>query len=260
MTYLLFPAFILLTISGFSQGLGSLENNLLQKFNQIEHWSRDSVTPGKYDSLQYANKVFQKTLFHYASTNPNTIHATFTQLKNAGLTIATSSDGLFRIYSWDTQTGGTMRFFSNVYQYKDEHGVYARADPQHTGDDAGAFYSDIYRLPANGKIYYLAIYHAILSTKDCMQGIQTFSIRGHSLDDSVRIIKTSKGLANGIDFEYDFFSVVSRPERPVHLIDYDSAKRIIRIPVVTDDGAVTKRSILYRFTGQYFQHISQSPE
>jgi len=258
---LLSLAFIFLTLSGFGQDLHAIEMDLLQKFSQIQRWSayRGGIDTSSYDSLEQANEKFEKALFHYASTNPNTIHAAFTQLKDSGLIIATSNDGRFRIYSWDTEQGGTMHFFSNIYQYKDAQGVYAHADPPREEGDPGYFCSDIYTLPAIGKKYYLAINQAIFSTKDCRQSIQVFAIAHHALDDSVRIIKTPNGLVSSIDVDYNFISVVEdHLERPVHLIDYDPVKKIIRIPVVKDNGTVTKGTLHYQFTGRHFQYIRQS--
>ena len=84
-----------------------------------------------------------------------------------------------------------------------------------------------------------------------------FKIRGDSLDNRVKLIKTNEGLTNTLGFEYNFFSVVDRKERPLKLILYDAATRSIRLPVVIVDdkdplGRVTNKFITYRFNGAYF--------
>jgi hypothetical protein len=60
-------------------------------------------------------------------------------------------------------------------------------------------------------------------------------------------------LKNTLGFGFDFFSVVDRPDRPVQLIKYDGVKKTLTIPVVLEDGKVTGRTIVYQFTGQYFE-------
>jgi len=57
-------------------------------------------------------------------------------------------------------------------------------------------------------------------------------------------------------FEFDFFSVIDKSERPVKLIYYDKDKKTLRIPVVLDKGVVTNRFITYQFTGRYFEKIN----
>jgi hypothetical protein len=56
-----------------------------------------------------------------------------------------------------------------------------------------------------------------------------------------------------ISVEFDFFSVVDRPERPLKLIKFDKTKTIIYIPVVYEDGKVTDKFIQYKFNGKYFE-------
>jgi len=258
---LLSLALALFALSGFGQDLHAIEQDLLQKYDQIHHWSpyNNSENYNHYDSLEKANAVFKATLLHYATTYPATLNAAFRRLTKAGLMITTSSDSLFRIYSWDTETGGTLHYFSNIYQYKNAHGVHARPGPPPPPEDAEkygvVYYSNIYTLPVNGKRYYLAISNAILGGKDHIQSIQAFAMTDRGLNDSARIIRTSEGLVSSIEVEYNFFSVVDTPERPVHLIGYDSAKKIISIPIVKRDGTVAKGRLLYRCTGKYFQYI-----
>ena len=57
------------------------------------------------DSLAKAIEDFQKMLVGHAR-NPSTLATDFVELKKLGVRIATSEDGLFRIYSWNTELGG----------------------------------------------------------------------------------------------------------------------------------------------------------
>lgn len=210
---------------------------------------------GDSDSLEYYSNLFTSKLTDFISKNPSTLTYPFQMLVDSNACdIVTSSDGLFRIYSWDTWIGGTMHIYKNIYQFKSGDKVFS-TDLGYGDDDIGAYITDIFNLQATDKTYYLAVSGGSLSSKDKYQSIRVYSVDNNSLNDTVAIIKTPKGLDYSISFEYDFFSVVDRPERPLRLIKYDADKKIIYIPIVLEDGKVTNRFILYQFTGQYFEHI-----
>ena len=148
-----------------------------------------------------------------------------------------------------------MHNFNNIFQFKSGKNVYAKLLFDSTGNDGGdplSFYSDIYTLNANNKVYYLAINNGIYSTKDAGQAIKVFCIDNDKLNDTVHLIKTGSGLQNEINVDFNFFSVVDRKERPVKLIKYDASKKIIYIPIVSEDGKVTDKFIRYQFNGKYF--------
>lgn len=248
--------FVLLEACSFGQDMPTIEHSLLTKFQRIEYWrsySADDNKIDKFDSLEKANIAFQKALAKVATSYPASLFYEFKILQDSGLTIATSDDHRFRIYSWDTDEGGTMHIFANVLQFQGEQGVYVKVRNSGKQGDPGVFSTPIYCLHMATKTYYLVINHAIFSTKDCYQGIQAFCINKRSLNDSVRLFKTKTGIKNGISFEFNFFSVVQHPERPIHLIDFDSVRKTIRIPVVLEGGSVTNRSIVYHWTGSLFE-------
>jgi len=57
---------------------------------------------------------------------------------------------------------------------------------------------------------------------------------------------------NTIDVNFDFFSVVDRPERPLALITYDEKEKAIRIPLVDQKERVTGKRLVYKLKGDYF--------
>jgi hypothetical protein len=253
------PILILLTTHAYSQDMKVVEGILSKKFQQIAYWRdypKDDTTVDFYDSLGKANINFQNALLKIASTYLASLRYDFTLLQDSGLTIATSDDHRFRIYSWDSELGGSAHNFFTIFQFEGAKGVQAKVTDTTANIDEsgfGGFYTPIYTLHTPVKTYYLVISHYILSHKDETQGVDTYCINNGSLDGSVRIFKTKTGLHNGISFDFNFFSVVNRPERPIQLIDFDSVHRSIRIPVVLEDGTVTNRTIVYRWTGQYFE-------
>jgi hypothetical protein len=246
--------FLLFSVPVYAQHSSS---DLLRQFERISYWAEYDGSDSKvdkYDSLEHANQVFATKLLAYTSRQPSSITDTFTALRDKGLRIATSDDGLFRIYSWDDQGGGTMRYFKTIFQYKNDGKLYSKIIRVETSqEELGDWYSDIYTLKNAGKTYYLAVKHSIYSSKDCYQGIKIFSIVNGTLQHDVKLIKTKTGIRNELGFNFDFFSVVDRTERPVKLINYNTNEKAISIPIVWENGKVTSKLIIYKFTGEYFE-------
>lgn len=245
--------FLTLMTPVFSNTDTDIEKKLVTSFKRIDYWYERQQTEPKAefgDSLVKANQNFQLLLVKYAE-NPSTLAADFKTLKESGVTIATAEDGMFRIYSWDTELGGTMHIFYNVCQYKSGTKVYSKiiSDGKF---EAGRWFSDIYTHQVSGKKYYLGIAHSIYSGKDNSQEIRVFGVSEGMLNDKVKLIKTRSGLTNKLRVDFDFFSVYRRPERPVKLITYDKNTEVITIPLVDQKYQVTDKVITYRFDGRYF--------
>jgi hypothetical protein len=246
--------FLIAALSGFvslAQRPATIEQNLTKGFARINYWM-ENESSFKDDSLQKANDNFQKMLLTYTSKYPETLSQKFKGIQ--GLNIVTSEDGLLRIYSWDTGTGGTMRFFKEVVQYKtgDVTRSLTLTDVKREGE-AGYTYQAIYSLTVPGKKYYLVNYKGIYSSKDIGEGVRVFSIDNNLLNTKVKLIKTQSGMHNSIDYSYDFFSVVDWKVRPS--IQYNAGNKEIKIPLVTADQKVTKKFITYKFTGKYFEKV-----
>ncbi|EHQ29976.1 hypothetical protein [Mucilaginibacter paludis] len=233
-----------------------IEADLLQSFKKIAYWAEKRYS--NYDEqsdnkLRQANDVFGKKLNEYAKKYPATINEPFLSLCKENLGIETSKDSLFRIYSWDTQTGGTMHFFANVLQYKTGKETNAVLDTARGDGDNRPNYNKIYTLKANGKTYYLAVSLSIGSSRDCGQTIQVFEIANGKLDDKVKLIKTNSGMHSQLNIAYDFGSVIDWKVRPT--INFDEATQTILLPLVDGKGAVTHKLISYKFTGKYFEKV-----
>lgn len=239
--------------------LDKIDDELYNSYKKIKAYRFDSDTIA-WDALEIENKLFKDKIENYTSKYSSTLTYNFPLLKENNIHIVSSEDKLFRIYSWNTWQGGTMDDFQVIYQYKSDGKIYSK-NPNNFGipenDYYIPFFSIIYTLKTNTKTYYLAVYNGSYSSKDVSQSIKVFSIENNQLNEEVKIIKTQSGLTNAIDVYFDFFSVVDRPERPLELIKYDSDKKIIYIPIVLENGKVTKRFITYKFNGEYFERINK---
>ncbi len=241
------------TASGQTEA--AIEKALLPHLNVI------AKSAGQTELLERENRLLKQKLQKYARTAAS-IRFAFKGIAGK-MQIATSKDGKFRIYSWDTNTGGTMKVHDGVYQYRSKRGrVYSKPFENTQEFSARGFYHQIFQINDGAKTYYLANSTHILSTAQMRQDIEVYAIEGERLNDDIRLIRTSTAFRNSVGFDYDFFSVVDRRERPVKLFWWDEAKKQFRFPVVLKDekfpngGRVTNRFITYRFNGKVFVRVS----
>lgn len=227
--------------------LSTAENRLANLYKQIISSSEKNS-----DSTDIYVENFNSEFTNYIQHNPSTLHFRFQKLDTlAGIFIHTSADGRFRVYNWHTWNGGTMHMYKTIYQWKAKDKVFTE-NPAYEEGDPGSFCSAIFTVQTNNATYYLPVTNGVYSTKDMSQSIAVYTIRNSKLIDTVNLFQTKTERHNLINVEFDFFSVVDRPERPLQLIIYDDKKKKLYIPVVTDIGQVTSRNIVYQFKGNLF--------
>lgn len=254
-----------LITNSFSQELNNqlIESALSRSYQRIV--SLKSTEFGDdFDLLAIVNNKFTDKIKKYTSTFPKTLTAKFDSLrKHPNIYIVDSKDKQMRIYSWNTLMGGSRPYFANIFQYKVDSKVFSKVaynQPYTLDGDYNdknfqnfPFYSQIFTLEANNKTYYLGISNKIHSGQEVSQSIKIFTFDENKLNDSVALIKTQNGFVNTIDFNFNFFNLSDRPERPFQLIKYDSVKKIISIPTLDNNDNLSENFILYKFTGQHFE-------
>ncbi|WKW47494.1 hypothetical protein P3875_05425 [Myroides sp. JBRI-B21084] len=222
------------------------EKKLLNIYND----SSASTENVRNDSLiaLYSQK-FSDSLSFLIKNNKSTLNYPFEKLqKENALKMATSRDKKLRVYSWDTNLGGTMRFFNQIYQFNANGNIVineslATNDPQ-------AFFSNIYEVQTiTNESIYLVISNSILSSKNVVQHINAYKITSENLK-NVNVFKTKNRTLNQISVEYDFFSVVDRPERPVELITLEN--KTLKIALVDNTLSVTNKNLIYEWNGEAF--------
>lgn len=257
--------FLLLLVTGITcagQSLKDVEKLLLKHFQKIEKAST-YVGNSDYEVLSKENYALRQSLIKYG-TRSDVLMYSFPSLTKK-MFITTSKDGNFRAYSWDTETGGTMHDYITVYQYKGRSGKVMTWGTPYSDDisdyGAGAFVHDIFQTKSAANTIYLVVSTFIGSTSLNGQVISAFAVKGDKLNTKAKVIRTKSGLTNSVSFEYDFFSVVDRAERPVKLFAFDEKEKSFRFPVVIQDqtapqGRVTDKFIMYKFNGKYFVKVS----
>ena len=233
-------AFIILATPALTQNLDAIEKDLIEAYAPISSFFRID-----YDSLQYYSQQFDQKISTYLEKYPATFKHPFTQLKEHCF-ITTSADSLLRIYSWDTWLGGTAHIFSSIAQFQSGGSIFL--------DEVRGmgFFPEVFTVKTPQKTYYIAVSHGIFSTADAGQSVEAFTIEQNELR-PVELFNTKGKMSTSISFEFDFFSVVDHPERPLKLIRYDEKKKVISVPVIAENGAVTELFTRYRFNGKYFE-------
>jgi len=212
----------------------------------LKNYTKFSETED-FDSKQTQSGKFSSEFKKFISENPETLTYDFKELKDK-LYIITSEDKKLRFYVWDTGMGGTMISFDQIIQYSSN----GKVKTIYTSD-THYFVSEIMMASINNQTYYLVIFNGIFSNKDQAQAIQAFTIRNGKLIDTDKIFKTKTKSINRIDADFDFFSVVDRPERPLKLIKFEQNK--LYIPVVDEKGIVSKKFLVYQLNNDCFQYI-----
>jgi hypothetical protein len=248
-----------LTANG--QSMSKIEEELrihLRNINYCAANQKDNSKFSFYDSLAKENEIFRQILLRYTSEYPLTIAYNFDSLRRDGLTIATSKDKKFRIYSWNTRTGGTMQNYDNVFQYASNNKVFSKVIPKKDPEgDPGSFYSDIIAFSADSQNFYLSTKRSIVSSGNFYDCIQAFKIENKRLIDAVHIIKTKVGLSNEVCCELDYMAPVNKDNKRIQgvSIEFDEKSKTIRIPLVLEGGEITEKVIAYKLVGLYFERL-----
>lgn len=205
----------------------------------------------KMQATEEGSDAFAKLFFEAIQKNPKSLEFSFERLQNeTDIRIETSIDNKLRIYSWDNIQGGTMRFFDQIVQYKSNSKI--KSNLKIAAEDSQSLVSKIYSVKNNKEeTIYLTINNAVLSTSLVSQSVFAFKIGKENLE-SVKIFKTKTQSLSYITCEFDFFSVVDRPERPVELITLKN--NILNIPLINEKGTVTNKNLIYKWNGTNFKY------
>jgi hypothetical protein len=240
-------------VSAQGSNIAQTEKELIEIYGKLT-----ASKYGDFDSLEYFSNLFSSKFEQLISSDPKTLKHSFRKLVDAYVcNVETSKDGLFRIYSWDSQLGGTMRFFNVIYQYKSGETVKTQRYSSTFEGDPAWFCSEIFTLKTGKKTHYLGITNGIYSSKDVSQSIRAFELTDKGVNDSIALFKTEEGLTNSLSVYYDFFSVVDRPERPVSIIRYDERKKQITLECVSvKEKIIPNCYTFYQFNGICFEESS----
>lgn len=252
----------IVAVSSYAQDIKTCSRKLKETFEKIEYYTNQrGKNEFAYDSISKSNEDFEKLLLYCTATYPETIALDFQDLTKIGLKISTSKNGLFRIYSWDTETGGTMRSFRNIFQFKSNKKVFSQkllSDVDESGESSYS-YEILDQVTSKNKIFYIVKSILIGSSAVSSHKIKIFAIENVKLNENAKLIKTKTGIKNELSYDIDFSSSVNQQsdtvDREYAWLKYDQKNKIIIIPLITNEGKLTKKKIRYQFKGDYFEKL-----
>ena len=249
------------------QNFTKCNSELVLLFGKIGYYSsynyNENDNENKSDSLAKYNAAFEKLLLACTSEHPESLQASFKSLDTIGVHINTSPDGNFRIYSWDTQDGGTMHNFRNLFQYKSNGKTSAKLESAdgngENPPDPGRLFFELNEVVSEGKKFYLASSVGIYSSAASNHTIQVFSIEDGKLNDKAALIKTKTGIRSQLSYTIDLTdpanAKIKLSDYTDLRIDYDQHTKTIILPLINENGGLTKKKIKYRFDGKYFVKV-----
>lgn len=231
--------------------LAAQEDKLVQLYAKVASFHNVD-----FDSLELYSKKFERDFKRFIKSNPGTMQYDFKKLSKEEnfCEIQTSGDGNFRIYSWDTETGGTQRVFKSICQWKGNGKVFTDIGDVEGDSREDDLCTNLYTVMIGNKPYYLAIKVSVGSSRDHGETISAYRIEGERLLDTVTVFKTKTETLNSIIVNSDHFNVVDDYNRNEG-ITYDEQQKIVYIPLVNDKGALTNTYLRYQLNGRYFEYI-----
>lgn len=233
----------------------AIEADLLRILQKVNYYGSHKNQWKAIDSLQKQNKIFGFKLKYYTSNYPATISQPFTSLIKAKLVIATSADGQFRTYSWNTQLGTKGFDIYNVIQYKNNGKTIALLKMDTVGKKGSLplWYSKIYTFTNSNKTYYLVPYNSVYSPAKAGQGLRIFTLDKGTLISNPPLIKTPTGVYSQLHYDFDVSSIADWKSYPS--IYFDPSKQTIYTPLVDYNHKMTRKFIPYKFNGRFFEKL-----
>lgn len=252
----IFIALLLSVSFARSQGMTDVEKQLIVDYRQIDYWRSHIDLPDTIDwvdSLGHADTTFHEQLTKILNKYPESLDYDFPALRDSGFVITTSNDGCFRIYAWDNESGGSMRYFDHVLQYKTNSGTRATSLTGTAEDQEIGWYLMISPFRTKKSTYYLAFSRSQISGSGRVETVSSFKIDKDSLLGPIKLFKKGNQRQDNVGLEFMSFSFPRVPALTLQTLVYDTVHHTIKVPQLDDlFGNPTGHYTLYRWTGKYF--------
>ncbi|MDO4776806.1 MAG: hypothetical protein Q4A06_05020 [Cardiobacteriaceae bacterium] len=216
------------------------------------------------DSFADANAAFVHALQTFAkqhAAESRTCNYDATQEKYA-FNAPVSADGKLRAYSWDTMTGGTMRYYFSLLQYQDGNGnthiVEANADAatdETWGDGNSGLVDDIFTadLGEHGTAYFLIEYFQG-DSRNKGYSATLYRVNGNKPEELPWIIEDGKD-STSTGFAFD--NLQDPLPQEYTFMRYDAASNTLSFPQTLPgneelNAIMTDQRVAYRFDGKRF--------
>lgn len=168
------------------------------------------------------------------------------------LQTVSSSDNKLRFYNFNRQMGGTMDYFTTIYQTK-VGGTVKTTEVKLDEGDSGDYVSEIHAVKGENNSYYIVIANQHASKRDIIQLARAYRIKNGELE-PIKLFTKKKKAYHEIEVSYDFFSAMDKTnERPIPVIQYDSSTKKFAFALVNKNKEVTDKNLMYQWNGQEFE-------
>lgn len=247
MKYLFLLCLIFHCLTLKAQSVEEIDQQTAYFLERIDFWDEHELED-ETDSLSIYNHELTEFLSNSLCANPQTFYADFELAKSRNFVVTTSPDQKIRIYSWNTQTGGTMQYYNSILTYSCGANIVVQPLIISGPDENGALYFDIRQIMINQKTHYIissvnigssAVFSYLLETK-------TIHPNGELVESS--IIKDGADYVSSLRYQIDF-SIETNNQFTLLDVEpvYDSEKRQIILPKMNADYELSTEKIIYPF-------------
>jgi|GEM_PF-2487835 hypothetical protein len=236
----------------FAQSMLKIQGDLEAHYQLVDYWrSRFNM-----DSASSEDEILKGKLLSYVNTYPSTMKETFKYLKYYDhLTVLTSDDKAFRIYSWDDGNAEHPNFI-NVFQYTNNGKTEGALSIE--GRDAnvlkGREYRNMYTFKTKARVYYLVTYLVPSTAKENYSiGMDVYARdpKGGLNDTTQIIVNDTYGTAvNNIEYHLANASGATN-----HSIYFNTENKMLYVPIIWNDGVVSTAYTMYRYKNNYFTEV-----
>jgi len=250
---LLLICVLLQGLNALAQTPDSIEADLIRTYRAMLNSQNSYNCNDCSKNLPGLNQVFREKLINYTTKLPFTMEYPFDSFKKERrITIASSADKTFRVYSWDTAMGLTGITYNSLIQYKVDGRYYTKLLEYGEDLDLSQYYDEIYTIKANGSTYCIGLFNGAMSSRFRFTGVKVFVLENTNLNEA-RVIKTPDKITDEIWISFDCYSCSKSLGSPI--AKFDPINKQLTLPVVDSENKLKKKKTIYSFNGQYFVRV-----
>ena len=232
-----------------------------------------SLIKAEYDSSRKEMIPITNTAFiKYLVDNPHSLDYSFNKLQEeTEISIETSEDGNFRVYSWDSYCGGSMPMYTNIFQYRSDGKVYINGlgliddiginIPQYyqVYEDEDIVGSNVVGLitfnSSDSSVCYLLKTDDKIMHNCALLGLQAVKIQKGQIVSAPIFFTEEDGVSDKLSIEYspiEWFYKNNNNENLNRNFEFEKPNQILYVPYSVEGNLVDRYKLFY-FDGSVFR-------
>lgn len=207
------------------------------------------------DSVSHINNALYNYIKEVVVKVPGILKRPPKLPENSDMKIVSSADKKFCIYSWDTHTGGSMKFYNVIGLYQKNGSVSAipiNDIVKNKGTDPAGSCDEILTVTSssNERIY-MAIFNSTLGTNYSAKVITAYRLENNQLNE-VEIFITDDSKDKSLTYEYDYMSNYDFEKmKEINTVHLSKNGKKLYVPDV-QNNQMTGEWQIYNFDGSKF--------